>query len=62
MMKIKCTRPVLTRDGILDIEFIFDTETLELTFDETATSLLVDIYHTNDAVDMPEFTQYQILD
>lgn len=61
-MKIKCTRPVLTRDGILDIQFILDTETLELIFDEDATSLLIEIYHTNEAVDMPEFTQYQIID
>ena len=60
-MKIKCTRPVLTPDGVSEIKFYFDTETLELSFDEKDLLLLVDIYR-NRALDISELTDYEKID
>ena len=45
-----------------EIEFIFDTETLELTFDPKDADILLDLYQEKDTHDLPELTTYQILE
>ncbi len=57
-MKIKCKRPILSSKGIAEITFYFDTETLELDFDERDYPLLIEIFN-KQAVDCPELTDYE---
>ena len=61
-MKIRCKRPVITADGITEIEYIFDTETLELTFNPKDVGLLSDLYQEKETQDIPELTTYEITD
>lgn len=59
-MKIKCTRPVMGNDGISEIVFYFDTETLEIEFDKKDIPLLVAIYKQG-AIDIPELSDFEIV-
>ena len=61
-MKIKCKRPIITPNGITDIEYIFDTETLDFIFDPKDADLLLGLYQETDTQDIPEMTDYEILD
>jgi hypothetical protein len=56
-MKIKCIRSVISKNGITEITYFFDTETLEFEFDEKDTQLLIDLYQKK-AQDIPEFTDF----
>ena len=60
-MKILCIRPVITPDGMTEIEFYFDTETLELEFKKEDLPLLISLYK-NEAIDIPETAIYKKLD
>jgi hypothetical protein len=56
-MKIKCTRSVLTENGVTEIDFYFDTETLDFEFNDKDIELLIDVYNEK-AFDIPDLTEY----
>jgi hypothetical protein len=56
-MKLKCIRPILTEDGVAEIIYFFDTETLELEFKEEDRQLLLKIA-SGEAFDVPDMTKY----
>jgi len=60
-VKIHCTRPVITGDGVTEISFTFDTENLQIDFDEKDHQLMLDIFHQK-VQDIPELTQFVISD
>ena len=57
-MQLHFSRDVITKDGMASIEFSFDTETLQLTFDPKYNSLMKEIYH-KQAQDIPETEQVE---
>jgi len=59
-MRIKCVRSVITSDGMQEIVFEFDTDTLELHFDPKDKNLLISLFN-GDAVDIPETGNYTFL-
>jgi len=59
-MIIKCQRPIITKDGIQDITFIFNIETLEFKFDDKDLLLLIDLYYKNQTIDIPEFSIFTL--
>lgn len=61
-MKIRCKRPVITAEGITDIEYTFDTETLEFVFDPKDFDLLIDLYRKDGTQDIPEMTKFDLLE
>lgn len=60
-MRIKCKRPIITLDGTTDLEFIFDTVTLELVFDSEDANLLLEIFNKK-CLEFPELTTYEIME
>jgi hypothetical protein len=56
-MRIKCTRPILTNDGVSEIIYYFDSETLELEFNEKDLPLLIQVID-GKAFDVPGMTEY----
>ena len=59
-MRIKCTRAIITKEGIVDLIYYFDTETLRLEFDEKDWPLLVKIYN-KEACDVHGMTEYEAM-
>jgi hypothetical protein len=59
-MIIRLTRPIITSKGVTDIEYTFDTETLELAFNPKDTNLLLALYLGKDTKDIPELTKYEV--
>ena len=59
-MRIKCIRPILTDDGVAEIIYYFDSETLELTFDEKDLPLLMKVID-QEAYDVPGMTEYALV-
>lgn len=58
-MRIKCTRAIITKEGVADLIYYFDTETLNLEFDERDWPLLVLLYK-KEACDVQGMTKYEI--
>tara|TARA_B100001109_G_C18785918_1_gene437693 strand:+ start:616 stop:801 length:186 start_codon:yes stop_codon:yes gene_type:complete len=58
-MQLHFSRDVLTEDGMATIEFLFDTETLQLTFDPKYLPIMKKIYQ-GSALDIPETEQVQV--
>jgi hypothetical protein len=61
-MKIKCKRPIITADGVTEIEYIFDTETLKLIFDSKDNDLLLALYMEKETQGIPELTTFEIME
>jgi len=57
-MKVKCIRPILTEDGVTEIIYYFNPETLKLEFDEKDFSLLLQVLK-KQAHDIPDLTEYE---
>lgn len=60
-MKIRCKRPIITEEGITELEFVFDTDTHEMTFSDKDVDLLLVIYKKK-CLEFPELTTYEIMD
>lgn len=58
-MLIRCERPVITDDGVHQLVFYFNTETLEFEFDEKDHGLLIKLYN-QQAIDVPEQSDYTL--
>jgi hypothetical protein len=58
-MQLHFSRDVMTKDGMTTIEFQFDTETLQLSFDPKYIPLMKEIYHKL-AQDIPETETVEI--
>jgi len=48
----------MSKEGMRELVFFFDTETLEFVFDEADTELLSEIY-MGSAQDIPEMAEYK---
>ena len=59
-MKIKCTRAIITKEGVVDLVYYFDSDTLELVFDEKDYPLLMKIYN-KEACDVHGMTEYEAM-